>query len=107
MTWADGQGAWEDGYNSGALRKAVDAGLIDMNDLTEIWRSKEIPEGPVVLRKALPEDVKAKMVTLISEMYEKDPECTYNIAAGDSLGFKPVSHEQYSSIIEARKAKSN
>ena len=23
VTWADGQGNWEDGYNSGALRKAV------------------------------------------------------------------------------------
>lgn len=27
VSWADGQGEWEDGYNSGALRKAVDAGL--------------------------------------------------------------------------------
>ncbi len=54
VTWADAQGEWEDGYNSGALRKAVDAGLVDMNDLVEIWRSKPIPEGPVVLRKSLP-----------------------------------------------------
>ena len=52
VTWADGQGAWEDGYNSGALRKAVDAGLVDMNDLVEIWRSAPIPEGPIVLRQA-------------------------------------------------------
>ncbi|NCU20830.1 phosphonate ABC transporter substrate-binding protein, partial [Candidatus Falkowbacteria bacterium] len=49
VTWADGQGDWEDGYNSGALRKAVDAGLVDMNDIVEIWKSKPIPEGPVVL----------------------------------------------------------
>ena len=61
VTWADGQGNWEDGYNSGALRKAVDAGLVDMNDLVEIWRSKTIPEGPVVLRKALPAEVKARV----------------------------------------------
>lgn len=64
VTWADGQGNWEDGYNSGALRKAVDAGLVDMNDLVEIWRSKPIPEGPVVLRKALPEEVKATMTEI-------------------------------------------
>ena len=106
VTWADGQGAWEDGFNSGALRKAVDAGLIDMNDLTEIWRSKEIPEGPIVLRTALPADVKAKMTTLIDDMYENDPECAYNIAAGDTLGFKPITHDAYLSIIEARKLKS-
>ncbi|MCA0044786.1 phosphonate ABC transporter substrate-binding protein [Celeribacter litoreus] len=107
VTWADGQGEWEDGFNSGALRKAVDAGLIDMNELTEIWRSKEIPEGPVVLRKSLPEDVKVKMTALIEGMFEADKECTYNISAGESLGFKPISHENYISIIEARKAKSS
>lgn len=104
VTWADGQGAWEDGYNSGALRKAVDAGLVDMNDLVEIWKSKVIPEGPVVLRKALPDDVKTAMTELVGGLYEKDPECTYGVAAGDTLGFVPVTHDTYLSIIEARKA---
>ena len=33
VTWADGLGDWEDGFNAGALRKAVDAGLVDMNDM--------------------------------------------------------------------------
>ncbi|MBY6158653.1 phosphonate ABC transporter substrate-binding protein [Pseudooceanicola nitratireducens] len=106
VTWADGQGNWEDGFNSGALRKAVDAGLIDMNDLVEIWRSKPIPEGPIVLRKALPQEVKAKMTALVEGMYEADKDCTYNISAGESLGFKPITHDAYVSIVEARKAKS-
>jgi phosphonate transport system substrate-binding protein len=107
VTWADGQGNWEDGYNSGALRKAVDAGLVDMNDLVEIWRSKPIPEGPVVLRTSLPQDVKDKMVALVDGLYETDAECTYGVAAGDSLGFDPITHDAYVSIVEARKAKSN
>ncbi len=106
VTWADGQGDWEDGFNSGALRKAVDAGLVDMNDLVEIWRSKPIPEGPIVLRKSLPEDVKATMTELVDTMYDKDIDCTYAISAGESLGFDPITHEAYVSIIEARKAKS-
>lgn len=107
VTWADAQGAWEDGYNSGALRKAVDAGLVDMNDLVEIWRSKPIPEGPVVLRKSLPEDVKAKMTALVDGLYERDQDCTYTIAAGDTLGFDPIGHDAYLSIIAARQAQSN
>ncbi|WP_299208672.1 phosphonate ABC transporter substrate-binding protein [uncultured Tateyamaria sp.] len=107
VTWADGQGNWEDGYNSGALRKAVDAGLIDMNDLVQIWKSKPIPEGPIVLRKDLPEDVKAKMIALVDNMYDTDKDCTYSISAGESLGFDPITHEAYVSVIEARKAKSN
>ncbi|WP_460272389.1 phosphonate ABC transporter substrate-binding protein [Celeribacter sp. ULVN23_4] len=107
VTWADGQGAWEDGYNSGALRKAVDAGLIDMNDLVEIWRSKPIPEGPVVLRKALPDDVKATMTALVDGLQETDADCAYGVAAGESLGFDPISHDAYKSIVAARLAKSN
>lgn len=106
VTWADGQGNWEDGYNSGALRKAVDAGLVDMNDLVEIWKSKPIPEGPIVLRKTLPADVKAIMTELVDNMYENDPDCAYNIAAGETLGFQPVTHATYESIIEARRLKS-
>lgn len=106
VTWADGQGDWADGYNSGALRKAVDAGLVDMNDLVEIWRSGVIPEGPIVLRKSLPQDVKDKMVALVDGLYDADPECTYNIAAGESLGFNAIGHDAYLSIIAARLAKS-
>ncbi|MFQ6550581.1 phosphonate ABC transporter substrate-binding protein [Aestuariibius sp. 2305UL40-4] len=105
VTWADGQGEWEDGYNSGALRKAVDAGLVDMNDLVEIWRSKPIPEGPIVLRTALPEDVKSTMTDLVDGLHARDEDCAYGVAAGETLGFDPITHEAYVSIVEARKAK--
>ena len=105
VTWADGQGNWEDGYNSGALRKAVDAGLVDMNDLVQIWKSNVIPEGPIVLRKALPADVKEKMVALVDGLHERDADCAYGVAAGDKLGLQPVTQDTYISIVEARKAK--
>jgi phosphonate transport system substrate-binding protein len=105
VTWADAQGNWEDGYNSGALRKAVDSGLIDMNELVEIWKSKVIPEGPVVLRKSLPDTVKAEMTALVDGLHERDTECAYGVAAGETLGFQPVTHDTYFSVIEARKAK--
>ncbi|WP_281995919.1 phosphonate ABC transporter substrate-binding protein [Ruegeria faecimaris] len=107
VTWADGLGDWEDGYQSGALRRAVDAGLVDMNDLVEIWKSAPIPEGPVVLRKALPEDVKVQVTELWNTLDEKDRECFYGVAAGEAKSFDPITHEAYEVIIEARKLKSN
>ncbi|WP_171176915.1 phosphonate ABC transporter substrate-binding protein [Ruegeria sp. HKCCD8929] len=107
VTWADGLGEWEDGFNSGALRRAVDAGLVDMNDLVMIWQSKPIPEGPVVLRTALPEDVKEKMTALMAGLADKDRECFYGVAAGEAKAFEPITHEAYEIIIEARKLKSN
>ncbi|WP_428641600.1 phosphate/phosphite/phosphonate ABC transporter substrate-binding protein, partial [Roseibium sp.] len=107
VTWADGLGEWEDGYNSGALRKASDAGLVDMTEIHEIWRSPVIPEGPVVLSKKLPEDVKVKMTALMASLTSMDPECAYGVAAGETKGFMPITHEAYESIVAARKAKSN
>lgn len=104
VTWADGLGDWAEGYNSGALRKAVDSGLVDMNDLVEIWRSEPIPEGPVVLRKDLPEEVKATMTELVANLAETDPECAYGVAAGETAGFAPVTHDAYESIIAIREA---
>jgi phosphonate transport system substrate-binding protein len=107
VTWADGQGNWEDGYNSGALRKAVDSGIVDMNDIVEIWKSKPIPEGPIVLRRALPADAKAKVVEFLSTLHAKDKQCAYNMAAGETAGFAPITHDAYESIIEVRRAKTN
>ena len=106
VTWADGLGNWEDGFNSGALRKAVDAGLIDMNDLVEIWRSKPIPEGPIVLRKALPDYTKSLMTGLMASLKTRDADCAYSVMAGDAQGFQPITHAAYEIIIEARKRKS-
>ncbi len=107
VTWADGLGDWADGYNSGALRKAADAGLVDMNDLVEIWKSKPIPEGPIVLRRALPEEVKAAVIDLMMGLHERDPECTYLVAAGETAGFTPITHEAYETLIEVRRRQMN
>jgi phosphonate transport system substrate-binding protein len=107
VTWADGLGDWEDGYNSGALRRASDAGLVDMNDLVEIWKSKPIPEGPIVLRTALPDDVKATMVELTANLHTVDEACAYGVAAGETAGFTPIGHEAYVSIIAVRRSQMN
>jgi len=107
VTWADGLGNWEDGYQSGALRKAVDAGLVDMNDLVQIWKSQPIPEGPIVLRKALPEATKVKMTALMASLPAIDPDCAYGVLSGEAKGLMPITHAAYEVIIEARKLKSN
>ena len=106
VTWADGLGNWNDGFNSGALRKAADAGLVDMTQIKEIWRSKLIPEGPIVLRKDLPTSIKLKVTGLLASMPSMDPECAYGFMAGEIKAIAPISHEDYEIIIAARKMKS-
>lgn len=104
VTWADGLGDWAEGYNSGALRQAADAGLVDMNDIVEIWRSEPIPEGPVVLRTDLPQEVKDTMTELVANLHATDAECAYGVAGGETEGFSPVGHEAYETIIAIREA---
>lgn len=103
VSWADGLGNWEDGYNSGAFRKAADAGLVDMNNITEIWRSKLIPNGPYVVRRSLPQDVKDKVNEIVDTMWQTDPECGYAVAAGEAKDFVPATHDMYLGVVEARK----
>jgi phosphonate transport system substrate-binding protein len=107
VTWADGLGEWEDGYNSGALRKAADAGLVDMTQLVELWKSPVIVEGPIVLRKTLPERVKIDMVGMMASLGFMDPECAYTFMAGEVKGLKPINHAAYENIIAVRRAAGN
>lgn len=107
VAWADGQGDWADGYNSGAFRRAADSGLVDMNDLVEIWRSSPIPEGPITLRNALPQDVKDTIINLLANLHETDPACAYGVAAGETAGFMPIGHEAYETIIAVRRSQMN
>lgn len=103
VSWADGVGEWADGYATGAFRKAADAGLVDMNDIVEIWRSTVIPEGPMVVRAALPADVQDKVTQITADLWETDKDCAYGVAAGEAMDFVPVTHDAYLGIIEARK----
>jgi phosphonate transport system substrate-binding protein len=103
VSWADGLGNWEDGYNSGAFRRASDAGLVNMSDLVQIWQSALIPEGPMVVRSALPADVKERVIQLTADLHETDPECAYGVAAGEAMDFVPVTLDAYEGILAARR----
>lgn len=103
VAWADGLGEWADGFTSGAFQKAASAGLVDMNELVEIWRSALIPNGPTVVRAALPQDVKDKVIQVLADMPEKDHACAMAVNSGDLKDFIPVELSMYDGIIAARK----
>jgi phosphonate transport system substrate-binding protein len=103
ISWADGLGNWEDGFNSGAFRKAVDAGLVDMTEMVQVWKSNVIPEGPIVVREDLPSRVKLDVVALMASLESMDPECAYGVMAGEIKGMAPIDHSAYTSVVEARR----
>ena len=104
-TWASGVGEFKDGYSSGNLRKMVDKGILNMDDLVELWKSPLIPNGPIVVRSSMDTDMKAKFKDFMMALPESDPECFSAIQGGDYKGFTEVTPEFYKAIIAARQAK--
>ncbi|OUS07853.1 phosphonate ABC transporter substrate-binding protein [Rhodobacterales bacterium 52_120_T64] len=105
VTWTSGVGEWEEGFSAGNLRKMVDKGLLDMNDLQLLWTSPIIPNGPLVLRTSLPQETKDLMIASVMAMPKDDPECFYNAQGGEYAGLIEVDEAFYETIIAARKAK--
>jgi phosphonate transport system substrate-binding protein len=103
-TWASGVGDFKDGYTSGNLRKMVDKGILNMDDLVEIWKSPLIPNGPQVVRTSMNEDMKAKLKDYLVKLNETDPACFKAISSGENKGFVDVKQDFYKPIIDARKA---
>lgn len=103
-TWGSGVGDFKDGYSSGNLRKMVDKGVLNMDDLVEVWKSPLIPNGPVVVRTSMNEDMKMKFKQFMMDLPTSDPACFSAIQGGDFKGFTEVNVDFYKPIIDARKA---
>lgn len=52
------------------LDAVIARGLIKREDLVEIWRSAPIPGAPVVIRRDLPEDLKARITAAFAGMHD-------------------------------------
>ena len=103
-TWGSGVGEFKEGYTSGNLRKMVDKGVLNMDDLVELWRSPLIPNGPVVVRTGLSADMKTKFKDFMMNLPKADPECFKAVQGGDFTGFTEVNVDFYKPIIDARKS---
>jgi phosphonate transport system substrate-binding protein len=103
-TWGSGVGEFKDGYTSGNLKKMVDKGILNMDDLVEVWKSPLIPNGPVVVRTSMNEDMKAKFKQFMMDLPTSDPACFSAVLGGDFKGFTEVTVDFYKPIIDARKA---
>ncbi|KOF19424.1 phosphonate ABC transporter substrate-binding protein [Ensifer adhaerens] len=103
-TFGSGVGEFKDGYTSGNLKKMVDKGILDMNDLVELWKSPLIPNGPIVVRSTMNDDMKAKFKQFMLDLPKTDAACFSAIQGGDFTGFTEVNADFYKPIIDARKA---
>jgi phosphonate transport system substrate-binding protein len=103
-TFGSGVGEFKDGYTSGNLRKMVDKGILNMDELVELWRSPLIPNGPIVIRTSMNADMKTKFKQFMVDLPKSDPACFKAVQGGDFTGFVDVNKDFYQTIIDARKS---
>ena len=102
VTWTSGQGEIEQGYSRGALRGVVDRGMLKMADVSIIWRSGKIPNGPWGLRSALPADVKAKFAAFMLDLPNAHKDIYDAVEQGSGVGYVAATMDLYKDIIELR-----
>ena len=102
VTWTSGIGRLEEGHSRGNLRRMVQDGQLNMSDLRILWSSSLIAEGPIVVRKKLPQEAKDAYKQLLLDLPEQHRSCFDSIAGGSAIGYAPVEHELYRTIVEIR-----
>jgi phosphonate transport system substrate-binding protein len=103
-TFGSGQGEWSEGYTTGNLRIMVDKGMLDMDDLVEVWQSPIIPNGPLMVSNELPAELKEQVTAFFTGLPESDFECFDAFTGGGYTGFVPAGQEFYQTIIDARRS---
>jgi phosphonate transport system substrate-binding protein len=102
VTWSSVIGDVEEGYSRGNLRRMVERGQLEMGDVRILWQSDLIPEGPYVVRKALPQEAKDLFRELLLDLADSDPACFERIVGEVGVDFEAITHEHYESIVAIR-----
>ncbi|HWK47393.1 MAG TPA: phosphonate ABC transporter substrate-binding protein [Stellaceae bacterium] len=107
FTWISGQGKMEDGYTRGNLRSMVDKKMLSMDQIRILWQSRLIPNGPVVVRKDLPADLKAELTKVFLALKDDQPKMYVDINQGDGAGYATVTHEFYQPVVDMKRAEAD
>ncbi len=103
VTWASGVGNAEDGFNRGMLRATAEKGMLNMRDVRIIWRSGPIENGPIVVRRDLPQSFKDDMVAFHLALPSAAPEIHRAVERGNVIGWVPARHEEYELFLQMRR----
>ncbi len=76
------------------------AGMIDIDSVRIIWRSPDLPEGPITVRKDLPGDIKYRLLKAFIAMPLNLGVYDYE---GELIGFHPAFDRQYEVIRQIQR----
>ncbi|MEO1017557.1 MAG: phosphonate ABC transporter substrate-binding protein [Pseudomonadota bacterium] len=103
VTWTSGVGDIDQGYSRGNLRSMVDKGMLKMDEIRIIWQSNLITNGPRVIRKDVPQELKDLVMGAMMQLQVQDVDCFNAINDGEAMGYWPINHEFYNPIINMRR----
>jgi phosphonate transport system substrate-binding protein len=104
VTWTSGQGETSEGYTRGNLRSMVDRKMLKMSDISIIWQSGKIPNGPWAVRSALPPEVKTSFATFLLDLPKSHRKVYDDVEQGAGVGYAPGTMDLYKDIIDLRMA---
>ncbi len=104
VTWASGIGDEARGYSRGILYRMVEAGMLDMAKLRVIWKAGPIPNGPIVIRTAIPAALRERIIAAHIKLHTANREVFEVVTGGQSAGFVRVPDGFYDEIIAMRDA---
>jgi phosphonate transport system substrate-binding protein len=104
VTWTSGQGEKSEGFTRGNLRSMVDKNMLKMSDITIIWQSGKIPNGPWAMRIALPAELKKTFADFMLDLPKSHHSIYDDVEMGSGVGYAPATMELYKDIIDLRLA---
>ena len=102
VTWVSGIGDVNDGYTRGQLHAMVADKSLDMKNLRVVQLFGPIPNGPTVIRKDLPQELKDLVRGVLCAMSFEEPKVFTAVTEGEGGGYIAVPHSFYESVIEMR-----
>ena len=103
VTWASGIGDPALGYTRGNLHEMIAKGMLNMADLKMIWMSAPILNGPLTVRKDLPQAFKDDMTAFHLALPSAFPAIYQQVEKGGGKGYQRVSHADFQVFIDLRK----
>lgn len=104
VTWTSGQGEESEGYTRGNLRSMVDRKMLKMSDIRIIWQSGKIPNGPWVVRTALPAALKTSFTGFLLDLPKSHRKVYDDVEQGAGDGYAVATMDLYKDIIALRLA---
>lgn len=99
VTWASGIGEESQGFTRGNLRAMVEKEMLRMSDIRIIWRSRPIPNGPIGVRRDLPQAFRDDMRAFHLALPAAHPQIYQQIERGSGAGYAVRDHAFFEPIV--------